>query len=184
MSGTTESFTNQTICIWYRAGKSELKTHVKRLELILKKTEIKLCKHNHHKRQVASLMLTPQLLPASCQPVPPWSAWLPVESRLNLNKGIFWLIATAELSRINKKSQMHLVAHVLRKITVFLSGRTDFFRSSYGDYVVHLPFLSGFTDVTVWYEHFVKQVGAVQTFTCKKTKHLNQWASTHPGYFL
>lgn len=40
--------------------------------------------------------------------------------------------------------------------------------SSHSHDVIHLPFLSGFTGVTVWYEHFVKQIGAVQTFSYKE----------------
>lgn len=43
------------------------------------------------------------------------------------------------------------------------------FSSSHGHDVVHLPFLSGLAGVTVWYEHFVQQVGAVQTFACWET---------------
>lgn len=51
-------------------------------------------------------------------------------------------------------------------------------QSLYSHDVVHLPLLSCFTDVTVWYENFVQQVWAVQTFACRTNQTKQQY------YFL
>lgn len=48
-------------------------------------------------------------------------------------------------------------------------------QSLYSHNVVHLPLLSGFIDVTVWNEHFVQQVWAVQTFSCRTIQTEYYW---------
>lgn len=55
------------------------------------------------------------------------------------------------------------------------------FSSSHGHDVVHLPFLSGLAGVTVRYEHFVEQVGAVQTFACWETTYTSLTACDTGG---
>lgn len=80
-----------------------------------------------------------------------------------------WFLACA-----NQCVCPQIVTILYSKLPVVLS--VPAVQTSYSHYVVHFPLLSGFTGVTVWYEYFVEQVRAVQTFPC--------WEHTDEHYCL
>lgn len=87
---------------------------------------------------------TDWLIPTTCILWGTVSAWY-------ICKPVVWMYF---LVGFNRCVCPHPVTMSLSKLPVVFFVRVV--QSSYSHYVVHLPSLSGFTGVTVWYEHFVE----------------------------